>query len=106
MRIDSKRPTVVAWAASGPPYRHARLRYRVDDFVPGCGWAWMQVRVLGALGEVLTRSRTRPVTTNAGHTVGISTGRLGPGVYTVVLQATDAAGNVQRGWTRTTLTVR
>jgi len=46
------------------------------------------------------------VTTNASHTVRVRTAGLAPGTYRVAWRAVGAAGNVQRGVTHGTLTVR
>jgi hypothetical protein len=105
VRIDSRRPRVVAEPASGPAGAVVRLRYSVSDPAPGCGRAVVRLVVSDAAGRVLTRSSTRPVTTNAGHTVRISTRGLAPGTYRVALRAADRAGNFQRGLTVTTLRV-
>ena len=106
VRIDSRRPRVVARAAAGAAGSVVRLRYRVRDARPGCGHALVRLVVADAAGRVLTRSSTRPVTTNARHTLRISARGLAPGVYRVALRAVDAAGNFQRGLTVTTLRVR
>ena len=105
VRIDSRRPRVVAEPASGAAGSVVRLRYRVSDPAPGCGKALVRLVVSDAGGRVLTKSSTRPVTTNAGHTVRISARRLAPGTYRVALRAVDRAGNFQRGLTVTTLRV-
>ena len=105
VRIDSRRPRVGAEPASGPAGAVVRLRYRVSDPAPGCGKAMVRLVVSDAGGRVLTKSSTRPVTTNAGHTVRISARRLTPGTYRVALRAVDRAGNFQRGLTVTTLRV-
>ena len=84
----------------------ARLTYRVDDPVPGCGRALVRLAVTDARGRVLARASTPLVTTNAAHTVRVSTAGLAPGVYRVTWRAVDGAGNAQRGATTTTLTLR
>jgi len=106
VRIDSKRPRVQARPAAGAAGSTARLRYRVRDPRPGCGRALVRLVVSDAGGRVLTRSSTRPATTNAWHTVRVSTRALAPGTYRVALRAMDRAGNFQRGLTVTTLRVR
>ena len=106
VRVDTKAPTVLAKAASGVVGGETRLRYRVDDAVPGCGFALVRLVVLDANGKVMTRSSTRQAPVNAWRTVRVSTRSLAPGSYTVVLRAMDLARNFQNGVTRTTLTVR
>jgi hypothetical protein len=106
VRIDSKRPRVQARPAAGAAGSVVRLHYRVRDARPGCGHALVRLVVSDASGRVLTKSSTRPATTNAWHTMRISTRALSPGTYRVALRARDAAGNFQRGLTVTTLQVR
>jgi len=106
VRVDSRRPRVQARPAAGAAGSIARLHYRVLDPRPGCGHALVRLVVSDASGRVLTRSSTRPATTNAWHTVGIRTRALPAGTYRVALRAMDAAGNFQRGLTVTTLQVR
>jgi hypothetical protein len=106
VRIDSRRPHVVAGAATAPGGAVTRLAYTVTDPVPGCGHALVRLVVSDAGGRVLTRSSTLPVTTNTKHTIRVRTGGLAPGVYRVAWRAKDAAGNYQRGVTVTTLRVR
>ena len=83
-----------------------RLAYSVRDPMPGCGHALVRLVVSDARGRVLTRSSTLPVTANAAHTIRVRTGGLAAGTYRVSWRARDAAGNVQRGVTVTTLRVR
>ena len=106
VRIDSRRPRVVAGPATASGRAVTRLAYSVTDHVPGCGYALVRLVVSDARGLVLTRSSTHPVTTNAAHTVRVRTGGLAPGTYRVAWRARDAAGNFQRGLTVTTLHVR
>jgi hypothetical protein len=106
VRIDSRRPRVQARPAAGAAGSIAWLHYRVRDPRPGCGHALVRLVVSDASGRVLTRSSTRPATTNAWHTVGISTRALPAGTYRVALRAMDRAGNFQRELTVTTLRVR
>ena len=106
VRIDSRRPRVVAGPATASGRAVTRLTYSVTDHVPGCGYALVRLVVSDARGLVLTRSSTHPVTTNAAHTVRVRTGGLAPGTYRVAWRARDAAGNFQRGLTVTTLHVR
>ena len=65
----------------------------------------MRLVVTDAAGRILTRASARPATTNAWHTISISTRSLAPGVYRVALRAVDRAGNFQRGLTAVRLTV-
>ena len=106
VHIDTQRPRVEAQDAAGAGGGVVRMRYRVVDPVPGSGSALVRLKVVGADGRVLTRSSTVPAPVNDWRSVRISTRSLAPGVYTVVLRAVDAAGNFQRGVTRTTMTVR
>jgi hypothetical protein len=68
--------------------------------------ARMSLVVKNAAGRIVTKAATNPVKTNARHTVRIKALTLSPGTYRVLLHAADRAGNAQRGWTVTTLTVR
>jgi hypothetical protein len=106
VRIDSRRPRVVAAGLSGPAGGAVRLPYTITDPAPGCGTALVRLAVVDGAGRALTRSSSRPVTTNARHTLRVSTRSLRPGTYLVVLRAVDRAGNYQRGVTRAWLTVR
>jgi hypothetical protein len=106
VRVDSRRPHVVAGPAVASGGLVSRLSYSVTDPMPGCGHALVRLVVSDARGKVLTRASTLPVTTNARHTIRVRTGGLAPGVYHVSWRAVDAAGNFQRGITVTTLTVR
>lgn len=101
----TKRPTVVAWAATAKTGTIARMTYMVNDPTPSSGLAHVRLLVRNVAGELATRAATIPVTTNARHTVRIKALGLKPGVYTVYLQATDVAGNVQNGWSTAKLTV-
>ena len=106
VRLDSRRPRVVARPVTGAAGSVTRLSYEVRDPRPGCGHALVRLVVLDAAGRALTRSSTRPATTSRWHRISIKTSALAPGAYTVVLRARDAAGNFQRGVTRTRLTVK
>jgi len=105
VRIDSRRPHVVAGPATASGGAVTRIAYSVTDPVPGCGHALVRLAVSDAGGRVLTRSSTLPVTTNASHTIRVRTGGLAAGTYRVTWRAVDAAGNFQRGVTVTTLRV-
>jgi hypothetical protein len=106
VRIDSRRPRVVAAGLAGPGGGIVRLQYAITDPSPGCGTALVRLVVVDAAGRALTRSSSRPATTNARHTLRVSTRSLRPGTYLVALRAVDRAGNFQRGMTRVRLTVR
>jgi len=106
VRYDSKRPRVVARRAHATAGSIVRVRYKVKDVIPGCGRAKVRVVIKNAAGTMVTRAATRPVTTNAWHGVRVKALNLTPGTYRLMLRATDRAGNVQRHWTATMLTVR
>lgn len=106
VRVDTKRPRVVAGAQTASGGRVTRLAYRVRDHVPGCGYALVRLVVADARGHVLTRASSRLVKANTARTIRVRTGGLAPGAYRVAWRAVDAAGNFQRGMTVTTLTVR
>jgi len=106
VRIDTRRPRVVARSATGRAGSIVRLRYKVGDPRPGCARALVRLVVVDSSGHALTRASTRPAPANAWRTLRVSTRALAPGAYTVVLRAVDIAGNFQRGVTRTRLTVR
>ena len=106
VRVDTQRPRVVARAATAKAGTIARMAFKVSDPRPSSGTALMRLVVRNAAGTEVTRASTLPVTTNAWHTVRIKALRLTPGVYTVLLQAMDGAGNIQNGATAATLTVR
>ena len=106
VRIDTRRPHVVARAATAKAGTIARMTYKVVDPRPSSGMARMSLVVKNAAGRIVTKAATNPVKTNARHTVRIKALMLRPGTYRVLLHAVDRAGNAQRGWTVTTLTVR
>jgi hypothetical protein len=106
VRIDSKRPRVVAKAASGAAGSTVRLAYTVSDFKPGCGSATVKVLVKNASGRVLARSTVRRVSTNKRHTLKISTRGAAAGSYRVELRATDLAGNAQKRPTVVRMSIR
>jgi hypothetical protein len=107
VRVDTKRPRVVARSASTRQGTGARLRYMVSDPRPSCGQALLRAVVthLGG-GRALTRASSVPVTVNEWHALRIKTGRLSPGTYLVTLRAMDKAGNFQRGVTHVRLTIQ
>jgi hypothetical protein len=105
VRLDSRRPRLEARAASGHAGAATRLSYRVADLLPSCGHALVRLVVLDRAGNVLTRASASSAPVNMWRTMRINTRSLAPGTYMVVLRAVDAAGNFQRGVTRTTLTM-
>jgi hypothetical protein len=106
VRVDTKRPCVVARPASARRGVVARLQYVVKDPTPSSGRALVRAVVtrLGG-GRALTRASSLPVTVNQWHTLRIKTGSLSPGAYLVTLRAMDKAGNFQRGVTHVRLTI-
>jgi hypothetical protein len=106
VRIDSRRPHVVAHDASGLAGSVVRLAYTVVDPRPGCGKALVRLVVTDAAGRVLTRSSSHPAPTNLARTIRVSARGLAPGAYRVALCAVDAAGNAQRRVTTARLTVQ
>jgi photosystem II stability/assembly factor-like uncharacterized protein len=106
VRVDTRKPSVLARAASGTAGEIVRVPFKAVDAVPGCGFARVHADVVDAAGRVLTRASTRQVHVNWWRTIRMRTTSLTPGTYTVVLRAMDLAGNFQRGVTRTTLTVK
>jgi len=106
VRVDTRRPRVVARALTLIHGQRAKLRYKVLDPRPSSGTALVRAVVADAGGRILTRASSLPVTVNGRHTLRIKTGRLAAGTYTVVLRAMDKAHNFQRGVTRVRLTVR
>ena len=106
VRVDTRKPSVLARPATGVAGDMTRLWFKAKDPVPGCGFAMVRLVVVDAAGHALTRASTRQVHVNWWRTVKVSTRALAPGTYTVVLRAMDLAGNFQAGVTRTTLTVK
>jgi hypothetical protein len=107
VRIDTKRPRVVARPLTGRQGTIAPLRYMVRDPRPSSGTALVRAVVTGlGGGRTFTRASTLPVTVNAWHALQVKTGRLSPGAYLVTLRAMDKAGNFQRGVTHVRLTIR
>jgi hypothetical protein len=107
VRVDTRRPRVVARSLSARRGVVARLQYVVSDPTPSSGHALVRAVVteLGG-GRALTRASSTPVTVNQWHVLRIKTGSLSPGTYLVTLRAKDTAGNFQRGVTHVRLTIR
>jgi|GEM_PF-1432239 len=105
VRIDSRRPRVVARSLTAARGAVARLRYQVKDPAPSSGLALIRAVVVDARGRALTKASSVPASVNRWHAQRIKTGSLRPGTYTVVLRAKDRAGNFQKGVTRVRLTV-
>jgi hypothetical protein len=105
LRIDSRRPRVLAQSASGRAFAATTMRLRASDPLPSCGSALVRAVVVDADGRALTRASTVPVSTNRWRSLRLSTGMPSPGCYTVVLRAMDRAGNFQRGVTHARLRV-
>jgi hypothetical protein len=106
VRIDSKRPRVVAEPATAQAGTIVRLRFKVADPRPSSGAAMVRVVVQNAAGQKVTQSAAHPVATNVWRTVRVKALRLAPGTYWVFLHAVDRAGNQQDGPTPTRLIVR
>jgi hypothetical protein len=107
VRVDTRRPRVVARSLSARQGVVARLQYVVSDPTPSSGHALVRAVVteLGG-GRALTRASSIPVTVNQWHVLRIKTGSLSPGTYLVTLRAMDKAGNFQRGVTHVHLTIQ
>ena len=108
VRVDTRRPHVVARSLTARHGGAGWLRFDVVDPRPSSSAALMRLVVVrgSGAGKALTRSSTLPVSTNAWHRIRVSTARLAPGTYTVVLRAVDRAGNFQKGVTHVRLTIR
>jgi len=106
VRIDTRRPRVIARKAAAKAGAIVRMTYKVADPRPSSGTARVRVVVKNAAGKVVTRSSTIPVKTNAVHKVRIKALRLSPGTYRVLLHAVDRAGNEQKGWSAARLIVK
>jgi autotransporter-associated beta strand protein len=107
VRIDTRRPKVVARSLRARPSQTARLRYKVKDPLPTSGSALVRCVVRNAKGKVMTRSSAVPVGVNTWLRLRVSTWAIhAPGAYTVELRAKDRAGNWQKGWTSVRLTIR
>jgi hypothetical protein len=106
VRIDSRRPRVVAKPSTAQAGTIVRLRFKVADPRPSSGAATVRVVVQNAAGQKVTKSAARPIATNVWRTVRVKALRLSPGTYWVFLHAVDRAGNQQDGPTPTRLIVR
>jgi hypothetical protein len=106
VRVDTRRPRIVAQPATGPARSQAKMKFRVVDPMPGCGQALVRLVIADFSGHILSRASTIPVPANKWCWVKISTGSLAPGVYHVSLRPMDIAGNFQRTVTDSSLTVR
>jgi hypothetical protein len=104
LRIDSKRPTTKAFAATVRKGGRIALRYRVLDAVPGSGKAKATLKIYAGKRVVRTLNAGSS-TTNATRTYSWRC-KLPRGRYTLKVYATDIAGNVQATVGSARITVR
>jgi len=106
VRIDTRRPTPVAdWPATAASGRPATFRLAVDDPRPGSPTAAVTLRFRDAHGRLVKKVVLPGRRVNATLTYAYVC-RLAKGFYTVVVSATDAAGNGGTAAAVTTLRVR
>jgi hypothetical protein len=104
VKLDSRKPTTKAFAATVQRGRTVRLRYRVLDALPGCGKAKATLKIYG--GKKLIRTlKDGPSVSNVTRTCSWRC-RIKPGRYTLKVYATDIAGNAQAKVGTAWLTVR
>jgi hypothetical protein len=107
VRIDTRKPKVIAKALTTQRGTVAGLRYRVRDPLPTSGAALVRAVVRDPKGRFVTRSSSVPVAVNRWLRLQIRTKAIHKtGVYTIQLRARDRAGNWQKGWTTVRMTVR
>jgi len=94
VRIDTRKPTTRAYAASVKKGKKVKLGYRVNDPLPGCGKAKVTLKIYK--GEKL-RKTLRIKGACACNVKKTYSWRctLAKGSYTVKVYATDIAGNRQ-----------
>jgi hypothetical protein len=104
LRIDSKRPTTKAFAATVRKGGRVALRYRVLDASPGSGKAKVTLRIYAGKRVVRTL-KAGSSTTNVTRSFSWRC-RLPRGRYTIKVNATDVAGNAQAKVGSARITVR
>lgn len=93
VNIDRTRPSTTAYAANVKKGKQVKLRFKVNDAAPGCGQALATLKIY--LGKKLKKTLRPPgCATNARKTFSWKA-TLARGRYTVMVYATDAAGNAQ-----------
>jgi hypothetical protein len=104
LRIDSRRPTTKAFAATVRKGKRVALRYRVLDASPGSGKAKVTLKIYAGKRVVRTL-KAGFYTTNVTRTYSWRCG-LPRGRYTLKVYATDIAGNAQAKVGSAKITVR
>jgi FG-GAP repeat len=93
LRIDSRRPTTKAFAATVHKGKRVALRYRVLDASPGSGKAKVTLKIYAGKRVVRTL-KAGPYTSNVTRSYSWRCG-LRRGHYTLKVYAADIAGNAQ-----------
>jgi FG-GAP repeat len=104
VRIDSKKPTTRAFAATVRKGKRVALRYRVLDASSGSGKAKVTLRICAGKRVVRTL-KAGPYKSNVTRSYSWRCG-LPRGLYTIKVYATDIAGNTQAKVGTARLTVR
>jgi hypothetical protein len=104
LKIDSKRPTTKAYAATVRRGKTVALRYKVLDARPGCEKAKVTLKILSGKRVVRTL-KAGPYKSNITRSYRWRCG-LPRGRYTLKVYATDIAGNAQAKVSTARLTVR
>ena len=93
VRIDGRRPTTSAYAATVKKGTRVTLAFKVNDPRPGCGRATVVLRVYrGGKLKATLKAGSRVTNLKAGYRWRCTQAR---GLYTIKVYATDIAGNRQ-----------
>jgi uncharacterized protein YvpB len=106
VRIDTRRPTVVAnWATTVTSGHAAGLLFCISDPRPGSPTATVTIRVRTSTGRLVKKLVTGAVAVDA-RLAAKFVCKLTPGQYRFFVYATDVAGNTQSSVSSNRLTVR
>jgi hypothetical protein len=93
VNVDKTKPVTTAYGASVKKGKSVKLGFKVSDAAPGCGQARAILKI--SLGKKVKKTLKPPAcATNAKQTFSWKAA-LAKGRYTIMVYATDVAGNAQ-----------